>query len=364
MRIVHVTSSLKLGGAETVLAQLCEQLQKDSGEVKTFEQYVLYFHDGPIRERFERAGIKTIKISGFLCLYDPVFLLKLFFTLKKLKPSCIHSLLWSANFFSRIFAKLLKIPVICAVHARTEHEGQVRNVLDKLLPVSPNYYCAVSPSIAGDLQKKFKISTNSIITIPNGINLTEKSQKITKNLPEKKEKFTIGAVGRFVPVKNYDLLIKSFAELVQKYAHLELVFVGYGPLEPDLRDLVHQLNLTDCVKFYIAQPAQNYFPTFDCFVQPSACEGLSIALLEAMSFKLPVIVTGKNYTHDVITHEHAGLVIEPNNQQQLTQALDKFINNPDLCKNYGDCAYQTVILNFTVQKMARAYKNIFDTLVI
>ena len=65
--IVHFTSSLKRGGAEVILSSLVRGLSN------SFDQTVLYIHDGPHRHTIERLGVICIQIQGIVNIYDPLF---------------------------------------------------------------------------------------------------------------------------------------------------------------------------------------------------------------------------------------------------------------------------------------------------
>lgn len=344
LKIVHVITSLKMGGAEMVLATLLREFIKLYPEC---EHHVIYFHDGPMR-----AQIEALNISVAACSYTPKSLYGLYQLLKKIKPDVIHSSLWSANFLARIYALLLGVPIACALHTVAEHAGKIRTFLDKLLPVQPQRYIAVSIGVAHSYHNVLRVDPVHMCMIPNGIT-------VPQYVPKKRtDIFTIGAVGRFVPVKNFDLLIKSFAQLHVRHVATCLMLVGVGPQEDYLRALVQQLHLDDVVTFIIGKSAHDYYQEFDCFVQPSAYEGLSIALLEALSYQLPVIVTGSAAQHDVIVHCKHGLVVEPT-QDAITRALEYIFEHAQEAEIYAHKGHELVLHNFTAQRMAQRYHELF-----
>ena len=58
-----------------------------------------------------------------------------------------------------------------------------------------------------------------------------------------------------------------------------------------------------------------------------------------------VIVTGNNNQHDVIEHNHDGIIIPPRNQEALENAIREYINNPNLKKLYAQNGYNKIISN-------------------
>ena len=263
-------------------------------------------------------------------------------------------MLWAANMLGRLIGTILRIPVISALHALPQHEGAVRTILGRLMP-QPTLYCAVSRSIKECQQRAH---STAIIIIPNGIEIAPEHNPIHID----KNSFVIGSVGRFVPVKNYHMLLTSFSEIYRQHPHSNLILIGHGPLEQKLRAYARALEIDHAVTFIINEPAAEYYHMFDCFVQCSDYEGLSMALLEAMSNKISVIATGNNNTHDVIEHEHDGIIIPPGNQEALTIALKRYLINPDLRSLYAQRGYDKCIAQYTVTTMCKSYDDVFKNM--
>lgn len=339
--IVHIITGLQRGGAETMLLTLVTELAQAPYDYK---QSVIYFKDGVMREQLEARGIACYKAS-----YAQTFWL-----IKKLNPDLIHSSLWSANIIARLCARLLAIPIYCALHNSAEHSGLLRNYIDRFFPFRPTSYIAVSHQVK-ESYTHF-LPAQNITVIENGISPAyHPSPRRSRD-----EKYTIGAIGRFVPVKNYHILLEAYALIHQKFPHTRLVLVGHGPLERQLRDQAQQLNISPAVTFVINQPAHNYYPQFDCFVQPSQHEGLSIALLEALQADVPVIVTGHDRRHTFIEDKKHGLVIEPNSVHELYQALTYYVLNPQVALYYTKSAQEYVQKNFCAGRMAHQYDRLFN----
>jgi glycosyltransferase involved in cell wall biosynthesis len=105
-----------------------------------------------------------------------------------------------------------------------------------------------------------------------------------------------------------------------------------------------------------------YYPLFDCYVSTSTSEGLSIALLEAMAFGKPCIITNSTATHPVIDHGRNGYLISLDEpvQHNLVHALDTMITQPAYAQQLGACARSTVSDRFDMQTIVGAYERCFD----
>ncbi len=356
-RLVHVTSSLQMGGAESILFTIVKHLQA------TFDQMVVYFHDGPFVQKIEQLGVRTIKISGYFCLYDPIFFWRLFNELKACNPDVIHSLLWAANVSSRLCAYALKIPMVNVYHNNVEQDGLFRIMLDRLTASMCDQPVAVSEQVVQSV-KNYWQPAKQIEVITNGINVPQVELNIAKkDLGIADDNFVIGAVGRFVPVKSFDILLKAAARVILRHAHVQVILVGGGQEEGALRQLAHDLKIADRVHFVVGVSAINYYPLFDCFVQSSSKEGVSLALLEAMFFECPCVVMGDFFVHSVITHGVDGLVCETGNVEQLASIICSVVEQKDyVVNNLTKNAKEAIVSRYTSLHMNQKYEKLFSKL--
>lgn len=166
--IVHIITGLQRGGAETVLVTLVKELQTYG-----HRQSVIFFKDGPLRAELEQLGIDTYRVK-------PWHLLSF---VRTLRPTVIHSSLWSANLIARIVGALLRIPVFCALHTVAEHSGFFRNFIDFLLPIQPQNYIAVSHTVHESYDAI--VPAHKLVIIENGISsppiLSDFEEIVSKN---------------------------------------------------------------------------------------------------------------------------------------------------------------------------------------
>ena len=92
IKLLHITSSLKMGGAEAVLCDLISSMDPN-----TFEHCVIYIHDGMHRECLIKLGVPHYQLQGAISLFDPIFFINLMHLIKKINPDLIHSMLWAGN---------------------------------------------------------------------------------------------------------------------------------------------------------------------------------------------------------------------------------------------------------------------------
>ncbi len=367
MKIFHIITSLKIGGAESALVNLLQE----STHNYTDKHFVAYFYDGPNIKTIYNLNIPLFKINGPLFKYDLFAYLKLKKIVKRIKPDIIHSALWAANIFARLISKQLNIPIICDLHSNFEHDKQIRQILEKPFINMANKYIAVSTTTKIGFEKTFNTTIKPTIIL-NGIDSKATRQKSLNNTITRKKvgfvknDFIIGTVGRLVKIKRQDLLIKSFAQACNQIPNnnLKLCIIGDGPKYNDLLKLVKKVNIENKVVFTGQQiDVYKYYKLFDCFALSSSSEGLSIALLEALSFGLPIITTSNIKTHDVIKNNINGFIVTPsNNINNLTKSILKLYLNPKLLSKIKINNMELVTSKFSITQTARMYQEQYQTL--
>ncbi len=364
--IVHVISSMAIGGAETVLCDIVRGLNVTS----LYRHTVIYFHEGPLSKQLCSLGISVYRVTGVVCLYDPIFWWRIYRRVRQANPDLIHASLWSAGFVSRLMGKWLNVPVVTAVHAQLEHHGAVRNFLDRMTIGSRDRFIAVTDEVSVAMQRYIPaLRSASIVSIANGVDIERLDAKQNIHPVDRAqygllpEHIVLGSVGRFVPVKQYDLLLEMCAKIAVRYEHARLMLVGVGPLEMSLRALASQYSIADRVIFIVGQDAAPLYSLMDIFVQPSRSEGLSMALLEAMASRLPVVVTGSQGFHPVITHGLDGILIDPHNGDQFLSQIELLIRDISLRKILGRAARASVIRSHSTVAMISGYQKTFSDII-
>lgn len=107
--------------------------------------------------------------------------------------------------------------------------------------------------------------------------------------------FVIGHVGRFVPAKNHDFLLRIHAEALKTKPESHLLLIGEGPLEKPIRAAAMRLGTADKIRFAGSRPdvARLMLGAMNVFVMPSLFEGLGLAAVEAQAAGLPTILSDR-----------------------------------------------------------------------
>ena len=212
----------------------------------------------------------------------------------------------------------------------------------------------------------YKISTDKIIVIPNGVD--KSVLKISKNRSLSHDSINLLFIGRLDPQKGVDILLYSFQEISNKYPsmyrHIKLTIIGDGPLRNQYEKLARRLDVIRNVKFLgrISQEEkQKYLAESDLLIVPSRSESFPLVVLEGMGAGLPVIGTSVGGISEQITDGETGVLIQPEDTKALANAIIKLLNAPEDMKRMGIAGRKRVEENFTwekrVEKIEKVYKN-------
>jgi glycosyltransferase involved in cell wall biosynthesis len=209
-----------------------------------------------------------------------------------------------------------------------------------------------------------------LVIIKNGIDIELlKAKALNKKLVRgdfgiAEHDFVVGAVGRLEPIKSYDILIKAFGLFINmgnnRINNAKLLIIGEGSQTKVLQELVCSLGLQDKVILAGYRPdSYSFYPLFDCFALSSRSEGLSIALLEALAFGLPVISTNRGKEHDVISDGVNGFLVEPEKINELASAIQILYLNANLRQQMSSCNLELVKACFSMTSVVNKYKKIY-----
>lgn len=168
-------------------------------------------------------------------------------------------------------------------------------------------------------------------------------------------------VGRLVPEKNIELLITAFNQIKTK---MKLAIVGLVKTNDKyVRSLMKTKNLN--IKFlpFIARPLlETLYRGAYIFVLPSSVEGMSLALLEAMSYGKCALTSDIPECLEAI--EDAGMSFKLNDSRDLAEKMKMLIDNPALVKEYGIKARATVALKYNWETITDEIERLYYSLVL
>ena len=319
----------------------------------------------------EREGVRTIEVPmerHISIVKDLKSLYKMIQVFRKEKPYIVHSMTPKAGLISMWAGKICGVPV--RMHTYTglvfpTTTGMKQKILiwmDKLLCSCATYINPEGQGVANDL-KKFKITKKPLHIIGNGNvrgidaeywkrtndeRKTKDEERKTKdeerNSSLKSKVFTFVFVGRIVGDKGINELIEAFKRLKPHSAKLVLVGTFEEKLDPVKPETKQEIDKNTNIEWVGRQAdVRPFYEQADAFVFPSYREGFPNTVLEAGAMGLPSIVTNINGANEIIIPEENGLIIPSKDSDALYQAMQRFIDEPELVKKMANNARKMVI---------------------
>lgn len=210
---------------------------------------------------------------------------------------------------------------------------------------------------------------NHVTSIPTGIDLTRfvpgDRLAARQKLGLDPERFLIGSIATLRIWKGHRYLIEAMTRLPDE-AHL--VIVGDGPQRSNLEKQAAELGLDKRVRFAGQQrDVVPWLQAFDVFVLPSyKNEGVPQALMQAMAVGLPVVACPVGSIPEIVTPGVTGLLVEPENVDALTQALQRLLNERTerlrLAQSAQSRARERFALDTMLERMEQIFRRAIQTL--
>ncbi len=309
-----------------------------------------------------KLGNKLIK-SGYALQAITRMWLKCIFD-RNIKIIHIHGAANASFYRCKIFinlAKKLKKKVILHEHAADFVEfyqnsndktniNQTLNKCDCLIVLSESWKEYFS-SIGVDKNKIYVL--NNIVSPPN-----------FKDVPRKDYKLHLMFMGEISKRKGGFDLLQAISDNKEYFKDKLLLRMGGNEVDGNIQTFIKEHQLEEFVSYegWISGDKKTECLNWeDVYILPSYNEGLPIAILEAMSYKHPIISTPVGGIPEIIKTQENGILVHPGNKKEIAEAIKYYIEHPENIKIHGEKAYQTV-QDFFPQKVFTDLTHIYQSL--
>ena len=261
---------------------------------------------------------------------------------------------------------------ICTFHnPLRRYQSRLKNWLSSMLigavARTSDHLIVISRYIGMETCQRWLLPERKISCIYNGVDRSllqpvQTPEKVRANWRVPAGVPLIGTVARLIPQKGIQYLIEAAGLLRRKAIDFRMVVVGDGPFRTELETLAQRTGLSEMLFFagYL-QDVTDFLAALDLFVLPTLEEGMSVAILEAMSVGKPVVASGVGGVPELVTAE-TGILVPPADSERLAAALQQLIDAPERRQQMGENGRARVEKGFTLNRMAEAHLELYQRL--
>jgi glycosyltransferase involved in cell wall biosynthesis len=352
MKIAHVVDSMEVGGAETLVSQMC-RLQREQGHDPCVYAVLSL---GALGERMRKEGFAVQPHVGSHLSDATRNFFRIF---KESRPDVVHLHNPTPTVYAATAARLAGVPSI--VSTRHSLVARPRRFIVELKYAFAAVFCdwivGICDATTSNIKSIRSIPARKIVRVYNG---AHPMLRVTKERWPAKTGFTLVYVGRLEPVKNHSLLLHAFCLALKSMPGLRLWMVGDGSERTSLESMAAQLGIAPQVTFWGQQlDVAPFFSAADAFVMSSTSEGLPISLLQAFSLGLPAIVTDVGGMAEVVRLAQAGVTAPVTDPVGMAAAILQLVAGDAERAQFSLNAEAAFHSRFTLETMVDAYMDLY-----
>ena len=359
LNVAFLLTSMPVGGAETLLANLIDRLDRSrfSPEICCLKE------KGPMGEQLA----SNIPVhSGLLRnKYDVSVLGKLTKLMRERKYDAVVTVgCGDKMFWGRLAARRANVPVIaCALHSTGWPDGVGR--LNRWLTSITDAFIGVAKSHGQFLVSHENFPREKVFVIPNGVDTARFTPSKSKlelraelNLPRSLPVVTIVAALR--PEKNHRRFLNVAKSVLLDNCEANFLIVGDGPERTGLEAHSRDHGLEDRVTFLGNRfDIPQILAASDIFMLTSDNEAAPVSIMEAMACGLPVVASDVGSVHEMVLDDETGFVCELN-VEAFSRRLYELLQRPELAKRFGRAGRHHVEANGSLKVMVEGYENLIE----
>lgn len=360
MKILFAINNLVIGGAERVFIDQVNHFDHQKHDIWVMNTVE---GDGKTFREVLRLPAEKVVQFNFKKVLDIPELIKVHKFFKIQNFDAVITSLYLTNFVGRLIAKINKVPVICSYEQNVyPNKTKLQILADRWLAKFTDVIFAVSQEVLNFTSKQEKISKNKFVINYNSTSLETKELLEQEKSDYKKElgfpedSIVITNAGSLVEQKGQTYLIKAAKKIIKNNQKACFLICGQGKLKDHLQKEIDDLGLSGRVILAGVQPINKVLSITDVFVMSSLWEGLSLVMLEAMSYGKPLVVTNISGVQDAVKDGQEGFIVPVKDAGALVEKINLLIKDKDLRQKFSKNALETVKM-FSIDKNVKILEN-------
>lgn len=353
--LLFFTRSMKLGGTENVILQLCEILK---GKVNNI---VVCSMGGVNVEKLTEMGIKHYEIPD-IENKNPKCLIKVMSTLKKIVKVEEIDIIHTHHRMAAFYVSMMGLYRKCTFLNTSHNTFSDKKALTKWA------YQNAKIAACGEMVKKnlvdfYGLNENQVVAITNSVKTFDgivESDELISN-KKKEEYFVVGNVGRLSEQKGMEYYIKAIPKVIAFNDRVHFLVVGEGEDRAKLEELVKELHIENKISFmgYRAD-AMNLMAQMDLVVLSSLWEGYPLTPIEAFAVGKTIIATAVDGTVEIVKDGYNGYLINPRSEKEIADKILAIVNDKSKLEELEKNAKKTYDEDLSYEKFAEKYIKFYE----
>lgn len=323
-------------------------------------------------QRAREYGIKIYLVGN--TKFDPFIFFRLREVITKEKFEIIDTQNINSKIWGALVAPWCKAAFVSTINSLYIKEfgknlkGWVIKISEKITNFGVDLFISVSSEVKSELLKS-GVSEGRVALILNSVNINpleinDYRVEIIKKYNLSKDSIIGVSVGRLIWLKGFDILIDAIKHVLLVAPNFVCFILGNGPTYSVLSEKISKAGLEDRVILTGYLPLHEvyaYVKSSDMFIMPSRTEGSPMALLEAATLSRPIIASRVGGIPDMVTDGKQAILVEPENDILLAEAILKLIQNPEFSTKLGYQAKQKIDMEYHPEIQLEKLKNAYIT---
>ena len=359
LRVLFLTTSMPVGGAETLLVNLVRRLDRR----RFAPEIVCLKEPGPLGE--ELAHEMPVHHGLLAGKFDLRILPRLWRLMRHPRADAVITVgAGDKMFWGRIAARLAGVPVIAsALHSTGWPDGVGR--LNRMLTPWTDAFIGVADSHARHLIEGERFPADKVCTIYNGVDcdlFSPGDAAATRaSLGIAADASVVGILAALRPEKNHELFLQGAKAIREALPATQFIVVGDGPRRADLESLCAQLGIADAVRFLGSRsdvPA--LLAACDVVALTSHNEASPVSILEALSCGVPVVASNVGSVRETVVDGETGRLFAAGDTPAYVAAVIQLLQSRELRRQMGAEGRRRVEARWSLQAMVRGYEELIE----
>lgn len=363
MRIVLLSTSMGMGGADQLVLSAAQELRSRGHEVLLVSLTSL----GPMGLEARSLGIPTESLEMPRGFPDPRGLVRLTRLVRAWRPDVIHSHMVHANLMARAMRLFVRVPALVSTIHNIYEGGRLLMAGYRLTNDLADQMTIVSQAAADRFVREGIVPADLLRVIPNGVD-TDQFRDVPASARDSlrrslglEHQFVWVAVARFETSKDHPTMLRAFARVRERYPETVLLLVGQGSLRAETEALARGLGLGRGVQFLgVRRDVPELMSAADGYLMSSAWEGMPVVLLEAASAGLPIVATSVGGNDEVVCNEESGFLVPARDPDALGQAMVRLIElSAAQRRSMGERGREHVRIRYGLSRMVGEWEDVY-----